>query len=250
MERIENVKELASNIAQYELENDEPSLSDFLEQLALISDIDSFDEENDRVVLMTIHSAKGLEFKNVFLVGLEEGIFPGNQSIYGGPEEIEEERRLAYVAITRAKKRLYVTNTASRLLFGSTTRNLPSRFLKEIPEEYCDCSSTVNEFASYSGGYSKGFGGGYSSNTASYTVNPASFGTVRNKSVFSSSFASAESNTSSDSYVVGQQVSHKTFGKGMILKVTPMGADSMLEVAFDNVGTKKIMANFAKLTVI
>ena len=250
MERIENVKELASNIAQYELENDEPGLSDFLEQLALISDIDSFDGESDRVVLMTIHSAKGLEFKNVFLVGMEEGIFPGNQSIYGGPEEIEEERRLAYVAITRAKKRLFITNTASRLLFGSTTRNLPSRFLKEIPEEYCDCSSTVNEFASFSGGYGRGFGGGYSSNTASYTVNPATHGTAKKKPVFSSSFASAKSNVQAGNYVVGQQVSHKTFGKGMILKVTPMGADSMLEIAFDNVGTKKIMANFAKLTVI
>ena len=250
MERIENVKELASNIAQYELENDEPSLSDFLEQLSLISDIDSFDGESDRVVLMTIHSAKGLEFKNVFLVGLEEGIFPGNQSIYGGPEEIEEERRLAYVAITRAKKRLFITNTASRLLFGSTTRNLPSRFLKEIPEEYCDCSSTVNEFASFGGGYGKGFGGGYGSNTSSYTVNPASHGTAGNKSVFSSSFASANTTSSGSSYVVGQQVSHKTFGKGMILKVTPMGPDSMLEIAFDDVGTKKIMANFAKLTVI
>ena len=250
MERIENVKELASNIAQYELENDEPGLSDFLEQLALISDIDSFDGESDRVVLMTIHSAKGLEFKNVFLVGMEEGIFPGNQSIYGGPEEIEEERRLAYVAITRAKKRLFITNTASRLLFGSTTRNLPSRFLKEIPEEYCDCSSTVNEFASFGGGYGRGFGGGYSSNTASYTVNPATHGTAKKKPVFSSSFASAKSNVQAGNYVVGQQVSHKTFGKGMILKVTPMGADSMLEIAFDNVGTKKIMANFAKLTVI
>ena len=250
MERIENVKELASNIAQYELENDEPSLSDFLEQLSLISDIDSFDGESDRVVLMTIHSAKGLEFKNVFLVGLEEGIFPGNQSIYGGPEEIEEERRLAYVAITRAKKRLFITNTASRLLFGSTTRNLPSRFLKEIPEEYCDCSMAVNEFASFGGGYGRGFGGGYGSNTSSYTVNHASLGTAGNKSVFSSSFASANTASSGSSYVVGQQVSHKTFGKGMILKVTPMGPDSMLEIAFDDVGTKKIMANFAKLTVI
>ena len=250
IERIENVKELASNIAQYELENDEPSLSDFLEQLSLMSDIDSFDGESDRVVLMTIHSAKGLEFKNVFLVGLEEGIFPGNQSIYGGPEEIEEERRLAYVAITRAKKRLFITNTASRLLFGSTTRNMPSRFLKEIPEEYCDCSMSVNEFPSYGGGYSKGFGGGYGANTKSYTVSSATATTAKKKPTFSSSFASANTNAQASSYVVGQQVSHKTFGKGMILKVTPMGADSMLEIAFDDVGTKKIMANFAKLTVI
>ena len=108
----------------------------------------------------------------------------------------------------------------------------------------------VNEFASFGGGYGRGFGGGYGSNTSSYTVNHASLGTAGNKSVFSSSFASAKSNAQAGNYVVGQQVSHKTFGKGMILKVTPMGPDSMLEIAFDDVGTKKIMANFAKLTVI
>jgi len=133
-DRIENVKEFASNIAQYELETEQPSLSDFLEQISLVSDIDSLDNEADRVVLMTIHSAKGLEFNNVYLVGMEEGIFPGNQSIYGGPEEIEEERRLAYVAITRAKKKLTVTNCSMRMMFGSTNRNMPSRFVKELPE--------------------------------------------------------------------------------------------------------------------
>ena len=109
-ERLQNVAEFASTIAQYEQDAQEPSLSDFLEQTALVSDIDSLDESEDRVVLMTIHSAKGLEFNNVFLIGMEEGIFPGNQSIYSGAEEMEEERRLAYVAITRAKKTLTVTN--------------------------------------------------------------------------------------------------------------------------------------------
>ena len=136
-ERLQNVAEFASTIAQYEQDAQEPSLSDFLEQTALVSDIDSLDESEDRVVLMTIHSAKGLEFNNVFLIGMEEGIFPGNQSIYSGAEEMEEERRLAYVAITRAKKTLTVTNAYMRMLFGSTNRNMPSRFLKEIPEELC-----------------------------------------------------------------------------------------------------------------
>ena len=237
IDRIENVKEFASNIAQYELENDEPSLSDFLEQLSLISDIDSFDAESDRVVLMTIHSAKGLEFKNVYLVGLEEGIFPGNQSIYGGAEEIEEERRLAYVAITRAKRNLTITNTASRLLFGSTTRNLPSRFLKEIPTDYCNCSSAQSSYYSYNTGYSY--------NKASFSVPER----AKAKPI-ASSYVASKPTAPSVSYSVGQQVSHKTFGEGMILSVIPMGADTMLEIAFNNVGTKKIMANYAKLTIL
>ncbi len=238
IDRIENVKEFASNITQYEQENDEPSLSDFLEQLSLISDIDSFDENSDRVVLMTIHSAKGLEFKNVYLVGLEEGIFPGNQSIYGGAEEIEEERRLAYVAITRAKKNLCITNTASRLLFGSTTRNMPSRFLKEIPNEYCSCSTATESYDSYD----------FVSKSNSYYVPKPN---VKAKSFASSFTATTKATTPSDSnYTVGQQVSHKTFGEGMILNVIPMGSDTMLEIAFNKVGTKKIMANYAKLTIL
>ena len=242
IDRIENVKEFASSITQYELENDEPSLSDFLEQLSLISDIDSFDETADRVILMTIHSAKGLEFKNVYLVGLEEGIFPGNQSIYGGPEEIEEERRLAYVAITRAKRKLYITNTASRLLFGSTTRNLPSRFLKEIPEELCDCTSSVDSYSSFGYGFSNEKPYYSPKTTVNYTAKAKNFA-----SGFGSGFTSKSTASPSVMYTAGQQVSHKTFGVGLILKVTPMGADSMLEIAFDKVGTKKIMANFAKL---
>ena len=140
-DRVENVKELFSNVAQYELENDEPSLSGFLEDVALLSDVDQYDADADAVVLMTIHSAKGLEFPNVFLIGMEEGIFPGNQSIYGGEEEIEEERRLAYVAITRAKQKLFITNAYTRMLYGSTNRNIPSRFLKEIPEKLCKIES-------------------------------------------------------------------------------------------------------------
>ena len=242
IDRIENVKEFASNIAQYEQENDEPTLSDFLEQLSLISDIDSFDENSDRVVLMTIHSAKGLEFKNVYLVGLEEGIFPGTQSIYGGPEEIEEERRLAYVAITRAKKNLCITNTVSRLLFGSTTRNLPSRFLKEIPNEYCNCIPSAESYGGY--GYSYG---GFRSKVADYSV-PKS--TVSKTKSFVSSFTAGKTAASAVNYSVGQQVSHKTFGEGLILNVIPMGSDTMLEIAFNNVGTKKIMANYAKLTIL
>lgn len=227
-DRLENVKELASNIAQYEFETDEPTLSEFLEQISLISDIDSFDSESDKVVMMTIHSAKGLEFPNVFLVGMEEGIFPGNQSMYGGNEEIEEERRLAYVAITRAKKRLSISHTNMRMLFGSTNRNLPSRFLREIPEELCENIGFIARK--------------YEINQSSFTYKP----TNATKSSFS---AGSKPQTNNSVYSIGQTVIHKTFGKGMVLSVTPMGNDSLLEIAFENVGTKKIMAGFAKLII-
>ena len=230
LERLQNVKELASNIAQYELESDEPTLSEFLEEIALINDIDSLETESDKVILMTIHSAKGLEFDNVYLVGMEEGIFPGNQSIYGGEAEIEEERRLAYVAITRAKKKLTVTNTQSRMLFGSTNRNMPSRFLREIPQELCEIS-------------------GFTPKTYEVKVHANSF--TPSAATRTSSFVAEKKQTvSSSNYSIGQRVLHKTFGEGMILGVTPMGNDTLLEIAFDTVGTKKIMAGFAKLTIL
>ena len=224
LERLENVKELETNIAQYEEETEESSLSDFLEQIALISDIDSYEKSDDRVVLMTVHSAKGLEFDNVFLVGMEEGIFPGNQSVYAGPEEIEEERRLAYVAITRAKKRLTVTNSYTRMIFGTTNRNMPSRFLKEIPEELCSFGGTKYSVPTVKTDY------GYSA-----------------KPMRSAHTAAAKADCN---FTAGQRVHHKTFGDGLIITVTPMAGDSMLEIAFDTVGTKKLMAGYAKLTVI
>ncbi len=229
LDRLQNVKELASNIAQYELESNAPSLSEFLEEIALINDIDSLEGDSDRVILMTVHSAKGLEFPNVYLVGLEEGIFPGNQSIYGGEAEIEEERRLAYVAITRAKKNLTITNTQSRMLFGSTTRNMPSRFLREIPEELCVNTGFVPKTAEV-----KVFNNSFSAPSAARK----------------SSFVAKNTTTAASNYTVGQRVEHKTFGQGMILSATSMGNDTLLEIAFDTVGTKKIMAGFAKLTIL
>lgn len=238
-DRLDNVNEFASTIAQYELENDEPSLSDFLEQIALVSDIDMMDTSDDRVVLMTIHSAKGLEFGNVFLIGMEEGIFPGNQSIYGGPEEIEEERRLAYVAITRAKQKLTITNAYTRLIFGSTNRNMPSRFLKEIPDELCEYSGMQKLSRSASATSSGGFTSSYLAVKRPSAVSAA----PRRTSSFSSPTAAAV-------YSAGQRVAHKTFGEGMIISVTPMGGDTMLEIAFDSCGTKKLMSNYAKLTVL
>ncbi len=230
-DRAENVKELATGIMQYEAENEEPTLSGYLEEIALISDIDSYEEGADAVVLMTVHSAKGLEFNKVFLVGMEEGLFPGNQSIYGGPEEIEEERRLAYVAITRARRKLYIISADMRMIYGTTSRNKKSRFLVEIPESLCEQVAARRSYAS-----AQNIPRTDPANTYDYS------------NVFQR--PSTPKPVVGQTYATGMTVEHKTFGRGLILKTTPMGNDSMLEIAFDTVGTKKIMAGYARLKII
>lgn len=246
-DRLNNVSEFSTTIAQYEQDTEEPSLSDFLEQIALVSDIDSADLTDDRVILMTVHSAKGLEFDNVFLIGMEEGIFPGNQSIYAGAEEIEEERRLAYVAITRAKKNLIATNAYTRMLFGSTNRNMPSRFLKEIPEELCEAAGITRNYGAVASASRVQV-----SDDTGYTYGGGIRRTAKTASAYQSgsAYSRPSSASAAPSYTLGQRVRHKTFGDGLIISVTPMGGDTMLEIAFDTVGTKKIMAGYAKLTVI
>ena len=240
IDRKANVEEFASTVKTYEDDTPEPSLSGFLEEIALVTDIDALNSSEDRTVMMTIHSAKGLEFDNVFLIGLEEGIFPGMQSIYGGESEIEEERRLAYVAVTRAKQKLTITNTSSRMLYGSTTRNLPSRFLNEIPLKYRNDTSDMRSGFSRSYEQRSEYNNGGFANRPPAKRTPVSFG--------NSSFNTSKS--TSCSYVAGQCVLHNTFGKGMIIKATPMGSDTLLEIAFEDVGTKKLMANFAKLKAL
>ncbi len=232
-ERVENVRELSSSIMQYENENEDATLSGYLEEVALISDIDSYEEGADTVVMMTVHSAKGLEFERVFLVGMEEGLFPSNQAIYGGPIELEEERRLAYVAITRAKKRLHITHSDMRMLYGSTSRNPVSRFVNEIPEHLCDIK----------------LGRSYFVGSSAKTIPQSRTSDYDYSKIFKSPVA-AKPQGSTVSYTVGMTVEHKTFGQGMITKVTPMGNDAMLEIAFESVGTKKIMAGFAKLKIL
>ncbi len=227
--RWENVQELSSMLQRYEEENgEEASLSGFLEEVALFTDIDNYDEANDSVVLMTIHSAKGLEFPVVFLPGMEEGIFPGNAVLYD-PTQVEEERRLAYVAITRAKEELALYHAESRMLFGSTNRNRLSRFAGEIPEELIEFSRSRTfiqprpkepNLPTLGGGPKKPSMPQYKPRTA-----PAAPGT----------------------YKPGDTVTHKTFGTGMVLSATPMANDTLLEIAFDKVGTKKLFANFARL---
>lgn len=227
-DRVENVKELSSSILQYELENDEPTLSGFLEEVALVSDIDSLESENDRVVMMTVHSAKGLEFDNVYLIGWEEGVFPSNQTIYAGQAEMEEERRLAYVAITRAKKRLYITNAYTRMLYGMTNRNIPSRFLKEIPEELCNFGGMKRVAQTKIPVQSNGF-------TSNYAQKNHYNAPVKNKEC---------------KYTSGMTIEHNTFGIGRIIKTVPMGSDTLLEIQFEAVGLKKLMAGFAKLKIL
>ena len=236
-ERAENVKELQTGIMQYEAENEEATLSGYLEEISLISDIDSYEEGADAVVLMTIHSAKGLEFNKVFLVGMEEGLFPGTQTLFSGVDEMEEERRLAYVAITRARHKLYVTSADMRMLYGSTSRNLRSRFVTEIPVELCEESSARR-----------------TAYTQSVYQKPKTQASAYDyKNVFSDMSAPKAKTTQGSvaaTYSAGMRVEHKTFGEGMVLKVTPMGNDVLLEIAFDSVGTKKIMAGYAKLKLL
>ncbi len=255
-DRLENVNEFSSNIVQYEKEHEEDgaTLAGFLEELALITDLDTDDDNDDRVLLMTMHTAKGLEFPVVFIAGVEEGIFPGNQSIYGTPDDIEEERRLAYVGITRAKEELNISTASSRMIFGRTERYRPSRFLGEIPQKLIKHVVQPVAFAGF-GGY-----GNYDRKGSDYDSLPfdndyaerrrsdrASFTDMSQRSSFSSKSAPA---VDKKVLKVGQKVRHKAFGDGMIVRVTSMGNDSLLEIAFDRVGTKKIMQNFAKLEVL
>lgn len=233
-DRIDNINELASNLIKYEEENgEEASLAGFLEEVSLITDIDNFDESSDSVVMMTVHSAKGLEFPVVFLPGFEDGIFPGMQAIYN-PMEIEEERRLAYVAITRAKEELFLVNAESRMIFGSTSRNKPSRFIEEIPEELLNRTRT-REWKKPQPGTrlpTSAFEARAITTEAARSFGPSSF---------------FHSEPPAVQFKAGDCVFHKTFGKGMVLSATPMGNDTLLEIAFDKVGTKKLMANFARL---
>lgn len=231
--KIENVQELRSSIVQYMTEAEEPTLSGFLEEVALYSEADRDNSTDDRVTLMTVHSAKGLEYENVFVIGLDDGIFPSSRS-FDSEEDMEEERRLAYVAITRAKKRLYLANASQRMLFGQTQHNITSRFMREIGSELIEKHDNAAAMKKAL----------VQSTEKSVTaVHSASLQQqlARNKALAGSPQKSAET------YSVGERVVHSTFGEGTILSVRQMSNDFMLEIAFDKVGTKKIMANYARL---
>lgn len=238
-DRAANVQELASNLRRFEEENPEGTLSDFLEEVSLITNIDNYDNNADSVVLMTVHSAKGLEFPVVFLPGMEENIFPGMASVYV-PSEVEEERRLAYVAITRAKEELYIFHAESRMIFGMTNRNRVSRFVEEIPETLIEHTRSRDYSARPVSMPS--FGGAKPFGEAPKTKSVAEAGGFMPKPRVKPAPAGT--------YRVGDTVLHKAFGTGLIVSATPMANDTLLEVAFDKVGTKKLFANFARLTKV
>ncbi len=237
-ERMENVQELSSMLRRYEEEaGDEASLSGFLEEVSLFTDIDNYDSGADSVVLMTIHSAKGLEFPAVFLPGWEEGVFPGSAVLYD-PSQVEEERRLAYVAITRAKKELYLYNAESRMLFGSTSRNRLSRFAEEIPDELIERSRS-REYVRRVAPNMPVFGGP-----------AAGGGQLRQQEIRAARAGGLAKPAPAGTYRAGDAVRHKTFGEGVILTASPMANDTLLEIAFEKVGTKKLFANYARLEKI
>ena len=226
--RLENIRELKSSIQAYLQNAENPTLAGFLEEIALYTDLEEYNQGDDAVVMMTMHSAKGLEFANVFLVGFEDGLFPGTRAI-GDREEMEEERRLCYVAITRAKEHLTITHARQRMLYGRTAAALPSRFLKEIPE---DCMVKKGALRSTSPNYSDWNSG------SAYPAYRPSLNTYSIPAVQKPQVPVLELSK-------GDMVRHAAFGRGMVLSVMKMGGDALLEIAFDDIGTKKLMAKAA-----
>jgi len=238
--RIENVRELKTNIIAFMNESG-GSLFDFLSETALYTDLDRDDQSSDRVLMMTMHSAKGLEFDTVFIVGAEESIFPSSRAI-GELAEMEEERRLCYVAMTRAMRKLYFTSARRRMLFGRTSASEPSRFIREINTEHIDINEPVSMFADNDSRFS------YTPQfTPQYTPRETSF---RSKPQSTYSRASVtpqkpKESLPSVSFNKGDTIQHKAFGRGLIINISAAGGDALLEIAFDEVGTKRLMQNSA-----
>ncbi len=229
--RLANIEELKSTMVNYTEAAEEPSLGGFLEEVSLYTDIDSLDSNADYVAMMTIHAAKGLEFPTVFVVGMEEGIFPLSMNEDNG--DLQEERRLAYVAITRAKRKLYLSYARERLLYGNISHNPPSLFIGELPDENIEKKQDI----------------------ALGSLEPKHIPIGKNKNpsanfgnMFGGAKRASPSIRKNETFRVGDRVSHKIFGEGTVLDVVPTASDTRLEIAFDKVGTKKIMAAFAKIT--
>ena len=254
--RLENVQELKSSILTYleNAEGTEPSLSGFLDEIALYTDLDSRADGDNCVTMMTMHAAKGLEFPQVFVVGMEEGLFPGNRAM-GDGAEMEEERRLCYVAMTRAREKLTLTNARQRTLYGRTTPCMPSRFLNEIPEENMEWlskpqprSESWEERDSDYGDRGYGSYGGYGQRTTGSVVTrrePAEPKAGALRSAAGASKAAPKAAAPRMQIQAGETVEHDAFGRGLVLSVRTMGGDALVEVAFDSVGTKKLMLKMA-----
>ena len=259
--RFDNLMEFIGVAIEFENENAENSLGDFLDSIALVSDVDNLDESTDAVTLMTMHSAKGLEFDNVFLVGMEEGLFPSKRSIEEDAQT-EEERRLCYVAITRAKKHLFITNTKKRTLYGSTTYSIPSRFIDEIPEKLLSETSIENKENKGARNNQNTWLDSEYKRVETYLSNRNRVSENIERKVRPSIGVSVDSflknlagnnqvkSNNTLKYKVGMEVKHKKFGVGIIENIEPEGDDFKLEIMFDGSGFKRLMANYTPLEII
>ena len=255
LSRIENVRELKTNIISFMKENG-GSLFDFLSETALYTDLDSDEQGADRVLMMTMHSAKGLEFDTVFIVGAEEGVFPGLRAV-GEPAEMEEERRLCYVAMTRAMRRLVFTSARRRMLFGKTSSSQPSRFAREISDENLDVHEPLfsvgfdfDSDGGFASGASRGFGVGDSRDgrfekRGAYGSQDAFSGRKQAPSAQRRPAVKQDSASAQVQYEIGDAVEHTAFGRGVIMKITPAGGDALLEIAFAGEGVKRLLLNSA-----
>ena len=260
--RIQNLEEFLTVAMEFEKESADNSLTEFLESISLSSDTDNIEETDNMVTLMTLHSAKGLEYQTVFLVGMEDGIFPGIRSI-DNPEDIEEERRLFYVGITRARRNLYMTFAKKRTIFGSTSYNPPSRFIREIPENILDGYEEAmspkeeeNEFEDSR--YDWRYKGNTSSKVVTYKANSEDYGKEKTNYQFRTAenfLKNLEQKKTSSAvdltkYKTGQRVFHKRFGEGVITNLEPEGEDIKLDIQFEKFGHKRLMAKFAGLEIL
>ena len=258
--RIANLEEFLTVAVEFEEQEADQNLNNFLEGITLTSDIDGMDEEQETVTLMTLHSAKGLEFPVVFLVGMEEGIFPGHKSM-AEPKDLEEERRLCYVGITRAKNQLFLTCSKQRTMFGSTSCNPVSRFLKEIPEDMLIGYEEIkqNSRPSYEDSpFTWKYGGSSNGTVTSYYDKSSTAATkeqnnnykFKSAETFLNSLKQNKTSVDLSKYKTGQSVYHKKFGEGIITKLEPEGDDIKVEINFAKVGTKRLMAKYAGLEII
>jgi len=254
--RIENVRELKTNIINYMNESNGGSLFEFLSETALYTDLDRDDQSSDRVMMMTMHSAKGLEFDTVFIVGAEEGIFPGARAI-GDPGEMEEERRLCYVAMTRAMKTLYFTSARRRMLFGKTSSSEPSRFVREISNENIEINEPVHEHRD-SDDFYDGYRSDFKPSSGQYDRSGTSGYTDKRISSFQNNKGSylpksGQTKIVSDPLILLSEndiIEHKAFGTGVIISITPAGGDALLEIDFKNTGIKRLMQNSAQRYIL